>query len=293
METELWPNLFARVRAPRRAAGARQRAVVGEIGGALSALRQPVSRDLLGQFADCGADPRGCRTLRRHRCAECTRTHVDRQYQVRPGVECGGSVRGTRAARLARRRAARLDRGQHARRRGGAGAGGAPGNCVRARPNALLLLAPRHPDRFDAVADLAEIVRAGASRAGAAASMPDARRRRWCWWIPWANWRRCTRRRMWPSSAAAWCRIGGHNLARAGGLRLAGAHGPVVFQRQGHCAAIARCKGPRCRWPMRGSWRPRVAQLLADPAQRQRMGAVGRHMVEANRGSVARAARAH
>jgi hypothetical protein len=31
-----------------------------------------------------------------------------------------------------------------------------------------------------------------------------------------------------------------------------------------------------------------LARLIADPAERRRMGAIGRHMVESNRGSVAR-----
>ena len=38
---------------------------------------------------------------------------------------------------------------------------------------------------------------------GAVSAMRCGRRRKFCWWIPWANSRRCTPRPTWPSSAEA------------------------------------------------------------------------------------------
>ncbi len=71
------------------------------------------------------------------------------------------------------------------------------------QPDALLLLVPRHKDRFAAVAEL--LARRGVRFAPPqrAASRPTLSAR-CCWSIRWENSRCCTPRLMWPLSAAAW-----------------------------------------------------------------------------------------
>ena len=128
-------------------------------------------------------------------------------------------------------------------------------------PDALLLLVPRHPERFEAVADLLRrrqvsfTRRSGAgggsngtsggrggtsggtigggSDTGAAA--PAAARRsarlKSCWWTRWGSSSRCMlySGRCGPSSAEAWCPIGGHNLLEPAALGLPVLTGPHHF----------------------------------------------------------------
>ena len=102
-------------------------------------------------------------------------------------------------------------------------------------PDALLLLVPRHPDRFEAVADLLSRRQlrftrrssgggsgssssstgsggggssTGGGTIGAAASPVESEPAvplKCCWRIRWGSSSRCMPRPMWPSSAEAWC----------------------------------------------------------------------------------------
>jgi 3-deoxy-D-manno-octulosonic-acid transferase len=153
------------------------------------------------------------------------------------------------------------------------------------RPNALLLLVPRHPDRFDSVADLL-------SRRGV----------------------RCTRRSsgvapdggsavvlvdtvgelaaLYAAADAAFVGgslvpIGGHNLLEPAALGLPVLTGPSQFNAK-DIARLLIQQGAALQVTDARELAAALIRLLADPAERQRMGTIGRHIVESNRGSVAR-----
>jgi 3-deoxy-D-manno-octulosonic-acid transferase len=153
------------------------------------------------------------------------------------------------------------------------------------RPDALLLLVPRHPDRFDGVADLL-------SRRGL----------------------RCTRRSsgmapdggtavvlvdtvgelaaLYAAADAAFVGgslvpIGGHNLLEPAALGLPVLMGPSQFNAK-DIARLLIQQGAALQVADARELAAALIRLLADPAERQRMGTIGRHIVESNRGSVAR-----
>ncbi len=109
--------------------------------------------------------------------------------------------------------------------------------------DALLILVPRHPQRFDEVAALVartgfrcerrSVWAAGAADAVGMAGQALAGRCRpastCCWAIRWANWGRTTRHRIWRLSAAACCRWGGQNLIEACAVGVPVLIGPHVF----------------------------------------------------------------
>jgi 3-deoxy-D-manno-octulosonic-acid transferase len=153
------------------------------------------------------------------------------------------------------------------------------------QPNALLLLVPRHPDRFEAVAD-------SLSRAAV----------------------RFTRRStgIEPGGAAqvvlvdtvgelgalyaagdvafvggSLVPIGGHNLLEPAALGLPVLTGPSYFA-SNDIARLLIAQGAALEVADARELAAALARLLGDPAERQRMGAIGRRIVESNRGSVAR-----
>jgi 3-deoxy-D-manno-octulosonic-acid transferase len=153
------------------------------------------------------------------------------------------------------------------------------------RPDALLVLVPRHPQRFDAVAALL------ATRA-----LPFARR---------------TQRRAVAAAesvllvdttgellsfyAAAdvafvggsLVPIGGHNLLEPAALGLAVLTGPSDANGR-EIAALLTAAGAVLRVSDAATLAAAVGRLLADPGERARIGGLGQGVVAANRGSVAR-----
>jgi 3-deoxy-D-manno-octulosonic-acid transferase len=155
-------------------------------------------------------------------------------------------------------------------------------------PNALLLLVPRHPDRFESVAELLRrramkfVRRSGRLPAGGvpgdvAVMLGD------------------TVGELVALYAAAdvafvggsLVPIGGHNLLEPAALGLPVITGPYTANdretaermiRQGAALVVADARELALA----------AERLLADPAERQRRGAIGRDIVESNRGSVAR-----
>jgi 3-deoxy-D-manno-octulosonic-acid transferase len=154
----------------------------------------------------------------------------------------------------------------------------------RERPDALLILVPRHPQRFEAVARLVE--KSGFT---------------------------CARRSQWPPAAAAavllgdsmgelfayfaaadvafvggsLVAVGGHNVLEPAALGL-----PVLFGPQMHNFIAARdlllAVGAAQEVANAAALAATVAQLLGDGARRTAMGAAGRAAVDANRGALAR-----
>ncbi len=130
-------DTVCRARAPRHPAGPRQCPALCEVRGALPAPGLAVSRNPVARHPDRRADARRCRAFSPGRRTGGARAGFG-QHQVRPRDSAGPGRGGQGAACGMGCRAARLDCGQHARRRGGRGTGGprrgardAPG-CVAA-----------------------------------------------------------------------------------------------------------------------------------------------------------------
>ncbi len=81
--------------------------------------------------------------------------------------------------------------------------------------------------------------------------------------------------------------VGGHNLLEPASFGLPVLTGPSYFNAR-DIARLLLIQGAALQVDNAKELAAAVAQLLADPALRQRMGAIGRHVVESNRGSVAR-----
>ena len=153
------------------------------------------------------------------------------------------------------------------------------------QPNALLLLVPRHPERFEAVADL---LSRGALRFARRSSgrMPDAAT---AVLLADSVGELVT---LYAAADVAFVGgslvpIGGHNLLEPAALGLPVLTGP--YQANGRdIARLLLEQGAARQVADARELEAAVAQLLADPAERQRMGGAGRHIVGANRGSVAR-----
>jgi len=153
------------------------------------------------------------------------------------------------------------------------------------RPNALLILVPRHPERFAAVGALLQ--RAGlrtVTRSSGAVCTPDVQA------FLADSMGELTM--LYAASDVAFVggslvRVGGHNLLEPAALGVPALTGPHNFNspdiaelliRQG-ATTVVRDTGEIVR---------EVAALLADPAERGRRGALGRAVIEANRGAVSR-----
>ena len=262
METELWPNLFARVRAPRRARWcspargcrrnrlSRYRRFGGLFRGIFSA-----------EFAGRGADRRGCRALRGHRRAAAPglgwSAISSSTWSWAPGSSTGdarcalrSAARGRCGSPAARMRARRSRCSRRTR------------SCAAGRPDALLLLVPRHPDRFDGGRGSAERAAAcGSTRR----SSGEARRTQ-------------TRRQvvlvdtvgelaaLYASADVAFVGgslvpIGGHNLLEPAALGLPVLTGPHHSNGK-DIARLLLARARPCRCAMRASWRPSCARLL-------------------------------
>jgi 3-deoxy-D-manno-octulosonic-acid transferase len=153
------------------------------------------------------------------------------------------------------------------------------------QPNALLLLVPRHPDRFDAVA---EQLRRGALRftRRSGGEPPDGATQ-----VVLVD----TVGELAALYAAAdvafvggsLVPIGGHNLLEPAALGVPVLTGPSYFGSK-DIARLLIQQGAALEVKDARELAAALARLLPDPAERQRMGAVGRRLVESNRGSVAR-----
>jgi 3-deoxy-D-manno-octulosonic-acid transferase len=153
------------------------------------------------------------------------------------------------------------------------------------RGSTLLILVPRHPDRFRAVADL--LSSRGLRFTRRSGGMPpDA----------------ATQvvlvdsvgelAALYASADVAFVGgslvpIGGHNLLEPAALGLPVLTGPYQSNGQDIARLLLR-QGAALQVADARELAAALTRLLADPAERQRIGAIGRHIVESNRGSVAR-----
>jgi len=153
------------------------------------------------------------------------------------------------------------------------------------RADALLLLVPRHPDRFRAVAEL--LSRRGLRFARVSSGIPpDA----------------ATQvvlvdsvgelAALYASADVAFVGgslvpIGGHNLLEPAASGVPVLTGPYHSNGK-DIARLLLEQGAALQVDDARALGAAVARLFADPGERQRIGAIGRHIVESNRGSVAR-----
>ncbi len=155
------------------------------------------------------------------------------------------------------------------------------------RPEALLLLAPRHPERFQAVADLlnrrgVRFVRRsdGGERGGGAATQVML--------VDTVG----ELAMLYAAADAAFVGgslvpIGGHNLLEPAALGIAVLTGPY-YSNAKDIATLLLERGAALQVNDARELAEVLQRLCADPTERRRMGAIGRGIVEANRGSVAR-----
>jgi 3-deoxy-D-manno-octulosonic-acid transferase len=153
------------------------------------------------------------------------------------------------------------------------------------RGSTLLILVPRHPDRFRAVADLLSSRGVRFTRRSSGIP-PDAATQ-----VVLAD-SVGELAALYASADVAFVGgslvpIGGHNLLEPAALGLPVLTGP--YQANGQdIARLLLQQGAALQVADRHELAACLTRLLADPAERQRMGDIGRHIVESNRGSVAR-----
>ncbi|MGB6308245.1 MAG: lipid IV(A) 3-deoxy-D-manno-octulosonic acid transferase [Steroidobacteraceae bacterium] len=163
---------------------------------------------------------------------------------------------------------------------------------LASQPDALLLLVPRHPDRFEAVAQL--LMRRQmrfTRRSGGGGSEPGGME-------PGAAAQVMLvdtvgeLGSLYASADAAFVGgslvpIGGHNLLEPASLGLPVLTGPYYFNGK-DIARLLLNQGAAQQVRDAQELAAALARLLGDPQERRRIGAIGRHIVETNRGSVAR-----
>jgi 3-deoxy-D-manno-octulosonic-acid transferase len=162
----------------------------------------------------------------------------------------------------------------------------------RHRPDSLLLLAPRHKDRFAAVADL--LARRGvkfarrsdmARRSDTARSLPIDTQVLLVDTIGELA-------RLYASADVAFvggslAPIGGHNLLEPAALGLPVLTGPSHFNGK-EIALLLLSRGAALQVANPQELAAALQRLLDEPAERRRIGSIGKDLVESNRGSVAR-----
>jgi 3-deoxy-D-manno-octulosonic-acid transferase len=165
-----------------------------------------------------------------------------------------------------------------------------------ARPNALLLLVPRHPDRFDAAADL--LRRRGMRFTRRTSMMPKDVKQQADPQIELADSHVILvdtvgeLAALYASADVAFVGgslvpIGGHNLLEPAALGVPVLTGPS-HQAGEEIAGLLLEQGAALEVADAGELQAALKFLLADAKGRRRMGDIGRHIVESNRGSLRR-----
>lgn len=153
------------------------------------------------------------------------------------------------------------------------------------QPNALLLLVPRHPDRFEAVADSLSRAAVCFTRRSTGVEPGGATQVVLVDTVGELG-------ALYAAGDVAFVGgslvpIGGHNLLEPAALGLPVLTGPSYFA-SNDIARLLIAQGAALEVADARELAAALARLLGDPAERQRMGAIGRRIVESNRGSVAR-----
>jgi 3-deoxy-D-manno-octulosonic-acid transferase len=152
-----------------------------------------------------------------------------------------------------------------------------------ARPDALLILVPRHKDRFAAVAELlkrrgiAFARRSEMTGVDASVILGDTVGEL-------ALLYACADAAFVGGSLVA---VGGHNLLEPAALGMPVLTGPSYLNSK-EIAQLLLARGAALEVKSAADLAAALEQLLADPAERRRIGAIGREIVASNRGSVER-----
>ncbi len=153
------------------------------------------------------------------------------------------------------------------------------------RGSTLLLLVPRHPDRFRAVADL--LSSRGVRFTRRSSGMPPDAATQVVLVDSVGELAALYAAADVAFVGGSLVPIGGHNLLEPAALGLPVLTGP--YQSNGQdIARLLLQQGAALQVADARELAAALTRLLADPAARQRIGAIGRHIVESNRGSVAR-----
>ena len=153
------------------------------------------------------------------------------------------------------------------------------------RGSTLLLLVPRHPDRFRAVADL--LSSRGVRFTRRSSGMPPDAATQVVLVDSVGELAALYAAADVAFVGGSLVPIGGHNLLEPAALGLPVLTGP--YQSSGQdIARLLLQQGAALQVADARELAAALTRLLADPAARQRIGAIGRHIVESNRGSVAR-----
>ena len=245
-----------------------------------------------GGFASLRTGPRrgrGDRGAERRRCAQdrvdrrtAARHRRDREHEVRhtdarEPARGGGGV-AAHVGAVARH----LDRGEHARRGGGPGARRFE-RVLDRLPESMLVLVPRHPERFREVAahvrrrGFDPVMRSGGRRTAPAPGCSSA--------TPWASCPCSTRRRTWRSWAAPWSSAADTTCSSPPrrGCRCCSGRTCSTSPRSAG-GRLIEAGGARTVADSAGLGRA-VVDYLHDADLRHATGAKGRAFVESNRGA--------
>jgi 3-deoxy-D-manno-octulosonic-acid transferase len=294
METELWPNLFkecehrgvplvlasARLSAKSVSRYRRLGSLFRGIFSATSLIAAQTPKDA-ERFVAIGAQSARTRVIGNIKFdMELSEGVADRgralraSFGARPIWIAGSTHAGEEEQVLAAHEELRAGRVGGANRTGGA-----------SQADALLLLVPRHPDRFRAVAELLR-GRGLAFTTRSSGIAPDAA-------TPVLLVDSVGELAALYASAdvafvgGSLVPIGGHNLLEPAALGVPVLTGPHHSNSQ-DVARLLLEQGAALQVAGAQELAAALARLLADPEERQRIGAIGRHIVESNRGSVAR-----
>jgi 3-deoxy-D-manno-octulosonic-acid transferase len=288
METELWPNLFrecARRRVPVFLASARLSAKsvsrYRRLGGLFSSVFTPnvtvaaQSAEDAERFRLIGASANQTRVIGNVKYDLAVSTAI---------IEAGRVLRGAYGSKLVWA-AGSTHAGEEEQMLA------AHALLQAHRPDSLLLLAPRHKDRFAAVADL--LARRGVkfarrsdmARGSSAAGLPVGTQVLLVDSIGELM-------ALYASADVAFVGgslvpIGGHNLLEPAALGLPVLTGPSHFNGKEIALLLLR-RGAALQVAGPEELAAALQRLLGEPAERRRIGAIGKDIIESNRGSVER-----
>lgn len=285
METELWPTLFRHLRRrgiPLTIANARLSPNSFKGYGRVAGFTRDVLRDTTWVAAQSEADAQRFAALG----APNVEAIGNLKFDIDPPaaqVESGRALRH----RLGATRPVWIAASTHDTEEAAALA--AHRHVCERHPGALLILVPRHPQRFDDVARLIARHELRTARRSSLATNPDAAG------VEVQVLLGDSLGEMWMYLAAgdvafvggSLADIGGHNVLEPAALGL-----PVLFGPHMHNFLAARelllGAGAAIELPDADALAPRVGELLAHPAQRTQMGRTGSAAVLANRGALDR-----
>ncbi|HVC01007.1 MAG TPA: lipid IV(A) 3-deoxy-D-manno-octulosonic acid transferase [Steroidobacteraceae bacterium] len=283
METELWPNLFAEC-ARRRLPVVLANARLSSRSAARYRCCGTLFRGLFTAFVTVAAQTPEDAERFRQIGADPARLHVlgNVKFDLQIGADVAGRARALRNAYLGDR-PTWIAGSTHA---GEETAIASAHRALRAAvPGALLILAPRHPNRFDAVAALMGREGLGCVRRGTGAPLPaDA---------PVLLLDTVGELLLFYATAdvafvgGSLVPIGGHNLLEPAALGVPVLTGPSNENGR-EIAALLTAAGAALIVADADELAANLIRLFAEPAARARIGAAARDLVRAQRGNVAR-----